>query len=543
MSDLLVANRPPATKPRNPPATLIEIRAEYRHTLLDVQHLGQARPTGVRPSDCYTIGEAHSSSFVVTPNGLPTSGSFALVRGRSLNFTPEMRGEVRSEGATRTLRQLKEQGMVKSTGSTYAYTLAPGDRCKLEHDEVTFHVEAVTSGDGLPRSLQSSRRFWSYTARTSALVASIIIPAYFATPASGSFAVDSRVEESRFVGYAHQADEPRFRHAVWGGVAGPGNGAATGRGSGLEHGDGHDGSGGQESGHRRRGSDGSDGLGGDGSTPVVGGAGSSGRLHAPGEGSAGEPGPAGLEDDRNEPGNARTASSERACRALDLLAVEAKGYTHSSMLVPNELCEVPQMARNFDPDMMARNVGILGALQQSSGHFLSSPYGGAFAVGNDDEDVWGGLTGTEVGEAFGVGGLGLVGTGRGSGSGYGRGDGLGNYGSRGRPQRVRQGKAKLRGSGKLDKDIIRRIVRAHINEVRHCYNQGLARDERLGGRVTIGFTIGSDGKTSKSIVEKSTLGDELVGNCIAKAVERWKFPKPQGDGPVVVSYPFILEPG
>ncbi|MEM6996408.1 MAG: alpha-2-macroglobulin family protein, partial [Myxococcota bacterium] len=39
----------------------------------------------------------------------------------------------------------------------------------------------------------------------------------------------------------------------------------------------------------------------------------------------------------------------------------------------------------------------------------------AMAVGNDDEDVWGGLTGTEVGEAYGVGGLGLVGTGRGGG--------------------------------------------------------------------------------------------------------------------------------
>ena len=69
---------------------------------------------------------------------------------------------------------------------------------------------------------------------------------------------------------------------------------------------------------------------------------------------------------------------------------------------------IPQMARNFDPDMMARNAGILGMVQKESGHFLASPYGGSFAVGSDDEDVWGGLEGTEVGEAFGVGGLGIV---------------------------------------------------------------------------------------------------------------------------------------
>jgi hypothetical protein len=61
---------------------------------------------------------------------------------------------------------------------------------------------------------------------------------------------------------------------------------------------------------------------------------------------------------------------------------------------------VPRMARNFDPDTVARNAGILGHMQQEGGHFLASPYGGAFAVGNDDEDVWGGLTGTEIGEAY-----------------------------------------------------------------------------------------------------------------------------------------------
>jgi Ca-activated chloride channel family protein len=77
---------------------------------------------------------------------------------------------------------------------------------------------------------------------------------------------------------------------------------------------------------------------------------------------------------------------------------------------------VPQMARDFDPDTAARNAGILGVMQQEgSGQYLASPYGGAFAVGNDGGDVWGGLTGTEVGDAYGTGGLGIVGTGRGGG--------------------------------------------------------------------------------------------------------------------------------
>jgi Ca-activated chloride channel family protein len=94
--------------------------------------------------------------------------------------------------------------------------------------------------------------------------------------------------------------------------------------------------------------------------------------------------------------------------------------------LPEPRDAAPQMARNFDPDAAARNSGILGTLQQEAGHFLATPHGGAFAAGDDDEDVWGGLAGTEIGEASGLGGLGLIGSGRGGG-GYGSGSiGLGS---------------------------------------------------------------------------------------------------------------------
>ncbi len=260
---------------------------------------------------------------------------------------------------------------------------------------------------------------------------------------------------------------------------------------------------------------------------------------------------------------------------------------------------VPQMARSFDAERMAKDAGILGIV----------------AAEADDEDVWGGLTGTEIGEAYGVGGLGLVGSslvsytvavgtkvlwadgtpagsvvnehrfstafteegqlrcwdvplsfsgpedtvrlcfaaedaeeggsatgyGFGTGSGYGRGAGAG-FGSRGtRVPSVRQAKAEVKGS--LDKDIIRRIVRAHINEVRYCYNQGLVKNPSLSGKVTIDFTIDATGKVSTSSVASETISDSKVSECIAKAVKRWKFPKPTGGGVVKVTYPFSLEPG
>lgn len=203
--------------------------------------------------------------------------------------------------------------------------------------------------------------------------------------------------------------------------------------------------------------------------------------------------------------------------------------------------------RRADLEALAMRSGVLGVLSAESGHFLASPYGGAFGAGHDDEDVWGGLTGTEVGEAFGVGGLGLVGTGRGGG-GTGEGTiGLGNSGLIGKGTggkkvpKVRQAKATVKGS--LDKDIIRRVVRAHINEVRSCYNKALIKDPTLGGKVVVDFTIGSAGKVTASSVASTTLTDEDVGTCIAGAAKRWKFPSPTGGGVVVVKYPFSLEPG
>lgn len=107
--------------------------------------------------------------------------------------------------------------------------------------------------------------------------------------------------------------------------------------------------------------------------------------------------------------------------------------------------------------------------------------------------------------------------------------------------RVRQAKASV--SGSLDKDIIRRIVRYHINEVRYCYSKALAVDPTLKGRVAIKFRIGPTGNVADSKVETSTLPDKEVGSCIAQAVARWKFPKPKSGGDAHVTYPFVLVPG
>ena len=221
----------------------------------------------------------------------------------------------------------------------------------------------------------------------------------------------------------------------------------------------------------------------------------------------------------------------------------------------------PHLAKRLAEDA-AKDAGVLGLLKSASGSHIASIFGRDTALGTDAEDALGGLIGNQIGEAYGVGGLGLVGTGRGgggtgegtiglgtlgtigkgggggNGAGYGRGVGR-LSGRRARAPRVVAGRAEVRGS--LDKEIIRRIIRRHINEVKYCYQVELQGNPNLYGRVVVQFTIAATGQVVVSRVQTSTLNNSKVESCIAQAVRRWLFPKPKGGGIVIVSYPFVLK--
>lgn len=83
-------------------------------------------------------------------------------------------------------------------------------------------------------------------------------------------------------------------------------------------------------------------------------------------------------------------------------------------------------------------------------------------------------------------------------------------------------------------------VRAHAGEVRTCYQAELRRNRQLEGRVIFDFLIGPSGDVLYTQVRSSSLGDGAVEKCIGSAIRGWKFDKPEGDAPVVVTYPFVL---
>ena len=208
----------------------------------------------------------------------------------------------------------------------------------------------------------------------------------------------------------------------------------------------------------------------------------------------------------------------------------------------------------------ARTIGVLGVLAQRSGQW-ASPTSHA-GVGADPMSALGSLMGDQIGESFGFGGLGLSGVGRGGGGsglgtigngvigtlGHGAGrDGTGGsgYGAgaggfRGRASRVPScgcGDAEARGG--LSRESVRRVIRQHLNEVRFCYEQGLAERPDLAGRVTVTFLVAPTGTVSTSSVTSSTIEDRRVDQCVATAVRRWTFPS--ADGATLVTYPLVFD--
>ena len=108
-----------------------------------------------------------------------------------------------------------------------------------------------------------------------------------------------------------------------------------------------------------------------------------------------------------------------------------------------------------------------------------------------------------------------------------------------RVPRIRSGRADVRGS--LSKEVIRRVIRRHINEVKFCYEQELNARPDLEGRVTVRFIISPTGAVQTAMVQQTTLRNQRVESCITQAVRRWTFPAPDGGGIVIVNYPFALQ--
>jgi len=105
--------------------------------------------------------------------------------------------------------------------------------------------------------------------------------------------------------------------------------------------------------------------------------------------------------------------------------------------------------------------------------------------------------------------------------------------------RVGTGNAEVNGS--LAAEVVRRIVRRHIREIRCCYERELASNSDLSGRVVVDFTISALGDVQSVSVGSIDLNDQRVHSCIISAVLCWTFPEREDGEIVTVTFPFVLQ--
>jgi pSer/pThr/pTyr-binding forkhead associated (FHA) protein len=435
----------------------------------------------------FTIGPDSTALFNAPGEYLPVA-SFPLVHSTGtdyeLLFTAQMSGDVTLNGQTVPLAQLAQSGQARQSGDVagaYSWPIPNGARAKIDLGQNTFLVSSVPPPRKYAAPMDVDWGQQAYTGATALAVMLFLFMVYSIPPDPKSLSLDAFMNDKRFAQFLIKPPEEKEEIPDW--LKKKSNDEAGGKG----------------------------------------------KRHK------GEEGKMGKKTSKNKSG------------LYGLKGPKDNPDPHLAKMLAEE---------------QAQKAGILGLIKSQEGSHLASIFGRDSALGTDAENVLGGLVGTQIGEAYGQGGLGLVGSGKGgggtgegtiglgnlgtigkgggggNGSGYGRGAG-GLGGRRAHAPDVVPGTAQVRGS--LDKEIIRRIIRRHLNEVRFCYEKELMHKQDLYGRIMIQFTISGQGQVVASIVQNSTMNNPNVEQCIAQAVRRWEFPKPQGGGIVVVSYPFVLK--
>lgn len=93
-------------------------------------------------------------------------------------------------------------------------------------------------------------------------------------------------------------------------------------------------------------------------------------------------------------------------------------------------------------------------------------------------------------------------------------------------------------TGRLDPDVLRRVLRGHTATFRRCYEAGLAKDPTLEGRLTLALVIDPTGAVT-SAEDTPPFADRAVAACVLRHARTVVFPAPQG-GSLSVVYPLVF---
>lgn len=227
---------------------------------------------------------------------------------------------------------------------------------------------------------------------------------------------------------------------------------------------------------------------------------------------------------------------------------------------------ITRPAGGVDLREAVKNTGALAILGHMQGGALGTVFDRNETALGDAAQVFNGtLTGLAAGPGYGPGGLGIVGDGPGGGCTGPGCDGTisvgpslcpggrcggsdGRWGPRGprvptrthNPETVEILRREVTVSPNIDRETVRRVIHAHMNQIRHCYERELIASPDLEGKVTVGFVILRDGRVTAAAPRETTIDNPGVPRCVADVIGRLTFPMPASASVAQVSYPFLF---
>lgn len=116
---------------------------------------------------------------------------------------------------------------------------------------------------------------------------------------------------------------------------------------------------------------------------------------------------------------------------------------------------------------------------------------------------------------------------------------LGGSSARAQTQReVRPGWGFGNGPKAPRPEAIRDVILSNLAEVEQCHTSALQRSPRIAGDLVLRFVLLPSGRVRSAIAVQRRGVSPSLGNCIAAAVRRWRFPS--SELITTVNYPFHL---
>jgi hypothetical protein len=94
--------------------------------------------------------------------------------------------------------------------------------------------------------------------------------------------------------------------------------------------------------------------------------------------------------------------------------------------------------------------------------------------------------------------------------------------------------------GTIDGKEVNRYINTHFGQVRTCYERRLKLNPLLEGMVDLNITINTKGKASSIAVNKDTVRDPQMLDCVKGVIRSWQLPQPEG-GKVVIAKQFTFK--